>query len=113
MFENVIMSMLLKFATYYPGAYSSLRNWERNKTEMALRMPGVQHSTVCCACSLQDELLENDSVFCSHVANPFSQTHQVLRIFQTPDWTFAMKNYKEEKVRQLIYQKQSKYNNVN
>ena len=70
------------------------------KTEMALRMPGVQQSTAFSANSRPDGLVENVSLLCSQVVNPFSPTHQVSRIFQTPDWTLDMVNNKEEKVRQ-------------
>jgi hypothetical protein len=82
------------------------------KTEMALRMPGVQQSTAFSANSRPDGLVENVSLLCSQVVNPFSPTHQVSRIFQTPNWTLDMVNNKEEKVRQFIYQNQSKYNNA-
>ena len=68
-------------------------------------MPGVQPSTVFSACSLPDVLLENVLVLYSHAVNPFSQTHQVLQIFQTPDWTFAMEYFKDEKVRQFLLSK--------
>ena len=47
---------------YYPGAYSSLRNCVGYKTEMALRMPGVQQSTAFSANSRPDGLVENVSL---------------------------------------------------